>query len=683
VVPKMPPPNNPRVVKSICRMCMGFCGIDAHVVNGRLVKTTPMKEHPVNRLCVKPTAMADWLYSPERITRPMKKVNGTWREISWDEALDIVGEKLAVIKERYGAKAMVVHTGQPLIGTEVPRIAVRFCSLYGTPNYTSGASLCFAAKGLGHGLTLSDHMFPLSPSFEETACIVVWGRNPQQSKINEQARILAARRRGAKLVVVDPRATPLAKKADLHIQVKPGTDCALALGMLNVIIAESLYDRDFVERWTLGFDRLAEHVRKYPPELAAEITGVPEAQIRRFARLYASTKPATITQGVSLDHCINGVQNSRAIAALIAVTGNLDVPGGDIYNAPLGQRSLRVKGIVVVDEVIGAEYPIFNKFISETTAMPVADAILTGKPYPVKAMIVQAANPVMTWPDSGKVRRALEHLELLVVSDMFMTETAKLADIFLPAAAFLERKFIADYATKGIPLMVLSQKALEPPGDCIEDWQLWAELGRRMGYTDYFPWRNADELFSFLLEPSGVSLEQLEQSPGGILYHRLDQGRKYEQEGLGTPSGMVELFSPTLEKHGYAPLPSFTPPEPPPPDYPFTLLTGTRTVVYSHSQYQNLPRLRRLMPEPLVEINPESASKLGIADGEPVLLESPKGSITLKAMVTPDILPGVLSIQHGWGEANANLLTDFAPTDPISGYPAFKTTPCRVRKIGE
>lgn len=678
----MSPKSSPRVVKSICRMCMGFCGIDAHVANGKLVKATPMKEHPVNRLCVKATAMADWLYSPERITHPMKKVNGAWREVSWDEALGIVTGKLAGIKEKYGAKALVVHTGQPLIGTEVPRIAIRFCSLYGTPNYTSGASLCFAAKGIGHGLSLSNRMFPLSPSYEETGCIVVWGRNPQQSKIDEQASILSARRRGAKLIVVDPRATPLARRADLHIQVKPGTDCALALGLLNVIIGEELYDRDFVEHWTLGFDKLKEHVKKYTPEVAAGITGVPAPKIKRFARMYANTKPATITQGVSIDHCTNGVQNSRAIAALIAVTGNLDVPGGNTYNSPLGQNSLRVKGIVAVDEAIGADYPIFNKFVSETTAMPVADAIITGKPYPVKALIVQAANPALTWPDSSKVRQALESLDLLVVSDLFMTETAKLADIFLPAAAFLERKFTSDYATKGIPLIALSQKALEPPPDCMEDWQLWAELGRKMGYNDYFPWRNADELFSYLLEPSGVSLEQLERSPGGILYRQLDRQRKYEEEGLGTPSGKVELFSPILADYGYAPLPTFTPP-PEDPSYPFTLITGTRTIAFSHSQYRNLARLRRLMPEPLVEVNPKPAKKLGIADGEPVVLESPRGSITLQAKVTTEVPPDVLSIQHGWEEANANLLTASDPHDPISGYPGLKTTPCRVRKIGE
>ena len=239
--------------------------------------------------------------------------------------------------------------------------------------------------------------------------------------------------------MVDPRATPLAKGAALHIQIRPGTDCALALGLLNVIIAEKLYDEDFVKNWTFGFDKLKEHVKKYSPEAVEKITQVPAESIRQFARMYADNKPATISQGVSLDHCNNGVQGSRAIAILIAITGNLDILGGNIYNFLLRQTSLRIKGMVSVDEAIGARYPIFGKFTGETTSIPVADAIITGKPYPVKALIVQGCNPALTWPDSNKVGEALERLDLLVVSDLFMTETAKLADIFLPATAFPER----------------------------------------------------------------------------------------------------------------------------------------------------------------------------------------------------------------------------------------------------
>ncbi|MFB0559511.1 MAG: molybdopterin-dependent oxidoreductase [Dehalococcoidales bacterium] len=680
----MPKKNNTRVVKTYCRVCLSCCGIDAHVENGRLVKVSAMKEHPVNRLCVKAQAIPDLIYSPQRITHPMRKVNGAWQKISWDEALDIITDKLAGIKENYGAKALVVHQGEPMIATEAPGMADRFGSLYGTPNYTSGASLCFAAKGIGYGLSISRRMFPLSPSYENTRCVVVWGHNPQQAKIGEEADILAAQKRGAKLIVVDPRATPLAKKAGLHIQVRPGTDCALVLGLLNVIITEKLYDADFVNRWTLGFDRLEEHVRKYSPEVVEKVTWVPADKIRQFARMYAASKPAAISQGVALDHCINGVQNSRAVSILIAITGNLDMVGGDIYFSPLRQTSLRVKGMVSPDEAIGAQYPIFGKFTGETTAMPVAEAILSGKPYPVKALICQGCNPALTWPDSHKVRQALERLDLLVVSDLFMTETAKLADIFLPAIAFPEKKIMRDHFFEGLPLIALGNKVVEPPADCLEDWQLWAELGRKMGYADYFPWRNTDELFAYLLEPSGITLEQLEQNPGGILYNLLDRQRKYEQEGLHTPSGKVELFSQIMAEHGYDPLPTFTQPQEKLSErYPFTLITGPRVVAFTHSQHRHIARLRKLVPQPLVEINPEPAKRLGIADGERVVVESPKGSITLNAKITPDIHPQVLSLQHGWDEANANILTDSEQRDPVSGYPGLRTILCQVRKTGE
>ena len=677
--------NDTKVVKSLCHMCSSGCGIDAHVENGRLVRVTARKEYPVNRLCVKAQAIPDWLYSPERITHPMRKVDGTWRRISWDEAFDIISDSLASIKENYGAKALVVHLGEPMISTDAPRLAARFCSLYGTPNYTTGASLCFAAREIGHGLTLGKRMSPLFPSYENTRCVVVWGYNPEQSRVGEEASILSAQKRGAKLIVVDPRATPLAKMADIHIQIRPGTDCALALGLLNVIIAEELYDRKFVKKWTFGFDKLSEHVKQYPPQRVEEITLVPAKKIVQFARMYATNKPATISQGVALDHCANGVQNSRAISILIAITGNLDVIGGNIYYSPLRQTSLRVKGTVSVDEAIGARYPIFDKFTGETSAMPVADAIITGEPYPVKALIVQGCNPALTWPDSNKVRQAFRRLDLLVVSDLFMTETAKLADFFLPATAFPERKIIKDYFYEGLPLITLSNKVVEPPADCLDDWQIWCELGKRMGYADYFPWRSADELLAYLLEPSGIILEQLEQNPGGIIYRQLDRQRKYEEEGLDTPSGKVEIFSQIMVDYGYDPLPTFTEPQPGAvaESYPFILITGTRVNAFTHSRYRNIARLRKLVPQPWVEINPAPAKNFGIADGDEVVVESAKGSIKLQARITPDIHPKVLSLQHGWSEANANILTDDEQHDPISGYPGFKTILCQVRKTGE
>ncbi len=682
----MPNDSNIKIVKSLCLMCHNSCGIDAHVQDGRLVRVTPMKEHPFNRLCVKAQRMPEWLYSKERILSPLRKVDGAWQETSWDEAFDIIGNGLNDIKENYGARAVVTHLGEPTVGTHVGRIAALFCSLYGTPNFTSGASLCFVARAIGQGLTLSNRMMPLRPSYKDTRCVVVWGLNPQQSNLCEAAEISSAKKQ-AKLIVVDPRVIPLAKGADLYAQVRPGTDLALALGLLNVIIAEGLYDKAFVRDWTIGFDRLREHVKSYSPGAVEKITWIPAETIRRFARMYATNKPAVIAQGVSLDHSISGVQTSRAISILIAITGNLDVQGGNTYNS--APRLTRTKGMVDVDEAIGVQYPIFGKFTGETTSMPVPDAIITGEPYLVKALIVQGSNPILTWPNTNKVRQAFTKLELLVVSDLFMTETAKLADIFLPATTFLERKSLRDYSFSGGQFIAMSRQVVEPQGNCMDDWQIWAELGKRMGYADYFPWRNTEEFFTHMLESPGITLEQLEQNPIGILYSRPGRNQKYKEERLNTPSGKVEIFSQTMEDYGYDPLPIFIEPKSTisqpyvADESSFILISGTRVNAFTHSQHRNIAGLRRLMPEPVIEINADLAKNLGIDSGNQVLVESPRGNIELRAKLSGDIHSRVVSIQHGWNEANANILTDDKARDPISGYPAFKNISCRVLKIGD
>jgi anaerobic selenocysteine-containing dehydrogenase len=400
-----------------------------------------------------------------------------------------------------------------------------------------------------------------------------------------------------------------------------------------------------------------------------------------IARTYATSKPATIAQGVSLDHCLGGVQTSRALAILIAISGNLDMPGGDIYLPTLRMTQFRVKGNVSKDEVIGPDYPIFNRFVGETSCAPLADAILTGKPYPVKAMIVHGANPGLIWPDSNKVKEALSRLDFLVVSDLFLSETAKLADVVLPATTFWEGETLKDYQFVGLPLVVLANKVVEPLGECMDNWKIWAELGKRMGYAEYFPWQSTEELLSTLLEPSGITVEQLREHPEGVWYGDLDRKQKYLQGGLSTPSGKVELYSETMESYGYDPLPEFTEPLPEMnDDYPLILTTGARLSPFTHSRHRNVARLRKLAPYPVVEINTRTAGDLGIADGDWAKVESPNGSLRIRAKITDDIHPQVVSISHGWEEANVNLLTDSVARDPVSSYPAYKVVMCRAMK---
>jgi anaerobic selenocysteine-containing dehydrogenase len=674
------------IIKTICNLCNNFCGLDVHVEDGRIVRVRGMAEHPLHKPCVKPQGLVGLVYSKERITSPLRRVNNDWQEISWDEALDIICQRLDRIREEDGAKALAVYTGNPFIDGHVAAgLAARFCSLYGTPNFASCGSICHWAHVIGHSLTLNYNAVHLIPSFANTRCIVIWGFNPAQSNIASSAAITSARRKGAKLIVIDPRAIPLAKRADIYAQIRPGTDCALALGLLNVIIAEGLYDKRFVEEWIVGFDRLVEHVKDYSPEKVADITWVREETIEDIARTYAKSRPAIIAQGEALNHCVSGVQTSRAIATLIAITGNLDIPGGTACYPRTKRASFKVEGKVSMEEAISTEYPLFTKFVGNPTAMTLPDVLISQKPYPVRALIVDGSNPVLTWPNTDKVKDAFSRLELLVTIDFFMTETAKMAHIFLPAATFVEGQLVRGYSLRGFPLTVWGKQAIAPLGNSLPDWRIWSELGTRMGYGEYFPWRDEDELSEYLLRRSGVSLDQIKQHQGAVLYH-LVEGQEDRKEGFNTPSGKVEIYSKTMAEHGYPPLPTFEEPAESPlsrPDlaekYPLILTTGARVTAFTHSRYRNIAKLRRYCPEPFAEINIQTATALGISDGDRVVVESPRGSIELKAKLSEDIHPRVVSIQHGWAEANANILID-GGRDPISGYPSFRATLCRVTR---
>ncbi|MFH1002771.1 MAG: molybdopterin-dependent oxidoreductase, partial [Chloroflexota bacterium] len=642
--------------------------------------------------CPKSEGMIEWEYAEDRLLSPMRKVNGAWQEISWEEAFDFIAGRLQTIKERDGAKAVAVHMGNPFVATHVEKVARRFFDLYGTPNYTTGSSFCFYARTLGHSLTLEYGRVNAGPNYRDTRCTIVWGSNPEESAHLQFLRLKNLKREtGLKIIVVDPRRTNLAKLADIHARVRPGADAALALGLLHVIIEEKLYDAAFVERWTSGFDKLVTHVRDYTPEKVAAITWVPADTVRDIARAYATAKPANIAQGIATDHSVNGVQCSRATAVLMAITGNVDIPGGNTWPGKIALTNLRIPGRVDdKDGISTRQYPLFSQFTLEQTAVCLPDAILEGKPYPIKAMVVQGSNPALIWPNTSRTIEALNKLELLVVIDLFMTETAKQADIVLPSATFLEQRVFKDYRNLGIPLLLVGQKAVEPRGNCKADWKIWAELGRRMGWGEYFPWQDDEQLIGHLLEPSGITLEQFKEKPGGIFAIRPEFQRYLKAGKFGTPSGKVEIYSETMAQHGYDPLPSYRePPESPysTPElaarYPFILITGPRTRYYTHSAYRSIPALRRQVPEPLLTINARAAGELGIADGDMVAVESPRGRIELRASVVGEgeIDPRVVSIQHGWDEANANRLTDDKARDPVSGYPAFRTGLCRVNKL--
>jgi len=690
------------IVKSVCRMCHGGCGALIHVEDGKAVKIEGDPSHPVSRgyLCVKGLASLELAYHPDRLRYPLKRIDergkGKWSRVSWDEALNEVARKLLEIKERYGAEAVVFAHGT---NREYLHMVYRLAHAFGSPNVTSPGYVCYYPRVIGSIVTCGG--LPIADYDGGPRCIMIWGCNPIDTSPDEYcaAQVLRALERKPRLIVIDPRKTLLASKADLWLQLRPGTDAALALGILNVIVEEELYDREFVERWTTGFDKLVNRVKQYTPNRVEEITWVPADKIREAARLYASTKPACIHWGVKIEQNLNCTSTVRALVALMAITNNLDVAGGNMLHSP--PPVVRFTDFMLTSSLpkeqhrkrLGGEHKLASMG-SVVPPMYVVKAILEGTPYPVKAMVAIGTNPLLTWPNSKLVKEALLKLDLLVVVDLFMTPTAELADYVLPASSWLEIDDVAFYFFRAGYVMA-RRKAVDVK-ECWSDHKIIIELAKRLGLREAF-WDNVEEYLNYLLSPSRMRWNEFAEV--GFLRAPL-RYKKYEVEGFKTPSGKVELYSSILESLGFDPLPSYVePPETPfsRPDlaenYPLILTTGARSPYFFHSEYRQLPSLRRLQPDPYVEINVETAESLGIKDGDWVWIETPRGKIKQRAKLNRDIHPKVVSAQHAWWfpeepgpdhgcfKSNVNVLTSSDPPfDPCVGASILNSLLCRVYK---
>jgi len=675
-------------------LCFMVCGIDAYVKGGRLIRIEGMKEHVATKgvICPRGYHLPEYVYSPDRLKYPiMKDEDGNFRRVSWDEALGYLASKLQEIKDECGAHCVAVSVGS--IGAEnilISAFAQRWRAAFGTPNFFSIEAHCFRARIMARLFTFG--AYPLSDP-DNAECVILWGHNPDASEPPVAARLHRLVDQGLKIIAIDPKRIPLAKRG-IHVPIRPGTDAALALAMMNVIIKEDIYDKDFVDKHTTGFDELAEHVKDYAPEKVAKICGTPNGDIYKISRVFAKAKSACIEQGInSLDQHINGFQNSRAMAILQAITGNYNRPGAWCRNPLIRLADMRLP---VDGKPIGAEeYPIFHSFWGMTSPygqqMLLPEVILTGKPYPIKAMLVSGGNPVASWPDSQKLRRAFEKLDLLAVMDLFMTETARLADIVLPVCSSVETLGLAyNYGlTMGIPYVLLSKKLIEPIGESRPDWWIYSELGRKMGYGEYFPYTSDEEVVEHMLGPSGVTVKQLlEDHPEGVMFGERD----YEvPKKFRTPSGKIELYSQSLADLGEDPIPVHKEPTQSPvsapeltKEYPLILVTGARMPEYTHWQMRNIPELRKMAPDPLVWVHPDAAHDSGITDGDVIFVETRKGRIKVRVGVTEDIVPNVVSLTHGWEEEiNANNLTELDARDPVTGYAEFRNVACRIRRAGE
>lgn len=695
------------IYKSVCRVCHGGCGALVYVENNVVTRVEGDPSSPVSRgwMCIKGLRSPDIANHPDRLRTPLKRRgergDNQWEEITWESALDDIAEKVDRLRRQFGSEAIAVGQGT---GRHHYLHVVRFANALGTPNwYEPGLAQCFIPRITVSNLTyggfvVADYYGDVKPS-----CIIFWGHNPLISSADGELAIAVKRAitKGCRTIAIDPRKSETAERCEMWLPVRPGTDAALALAMINTIITEELYDRDFVEKWTIGFDELRKHIIPFTPKWAEKITWVKAEDIANAATIYATNKPGVLEWGLGIEPNVNSLQTVRAIAILRALTGNIDVPGGDI----LGMHVLR--GYPTMKEKVppesskkrlGAED--FKLLGGWRAYMPSAHipalfrAMREGVPYKINALLIFGNNPLLTVANPKNVYEGLKKLEFLVVTDLFMTPTATIADYVLPAAFWPEIEHLM-----GFPLVVenlaFAQPKIIQTGQCRQDEWIMDELSKRLNLPGSD--MTYKDIFNYQLSPTGLTFEELLKT--GYYYppHRY---RKFEDGGFRTPSRKVELYSSVLKRMGYDPLPTYTePPESPvsTPElhkkFPFILITGSRKREFFHSEHRQIPSLRKYSPDPCVDIHPSAAKESGIVDGDWVIVSSPRGEIKMKARITEKIHPSVINAEHGWWfperkeeffgvwESNANMLTnDSPPYDPAFGSYQLKGLLCNIRK---
>jgi anaerobic selenocysteine-containing dehydrogenase len=708
-----------KTMTSICGICPGGCGVNVVLVDGKVENIVPIKGHPIGVVCIRGLHSKEIIYSKDRLKYPLLRVGekgeGNFERITWDEAMDRIVHAFQKTKDEYGAEAVMSYFGRGSFESNILDIfgapdptsqgVTGFLYPFGSPNGTGVSSVCAVSYNLLAAMpTIGIPMYAAYPDFENTDLVVVWGTNPPtDSPPDKVKKVLAAKKRGARVVVIDQVRSHMAKLADQWIGIRSGTDGALALSMMHVIVNEGLYDEAFVRDWTTGFEDLRDYVQQFPPEKVEKISRVPRETIFELARSIAGAKGASLLMYTGLEYSNCGVQSIRAALCLWAITGNMDVPGGLMFRPRSPVKFPRIKldppqGV----KPIGADkYPYFCDMLKSAQFMEAPRAILQGDPYPVKTLLIFGASLLTSLPDPDMWKKCFKCLDFMVVYDRFMTADAMYADIVLPATTNYEN---VGYQRYPGGYCQLRQRVIDPIEEARSGYTFLAALAKGLGYGHLFPATDEDRL-KFAFETGPVSLEELKAHPEGVRfdagrheYRKYAKGllRKGGEPGFSTPSGKVELASSLLEKYGYDSLPVYVEPTEGPlgsPElyrkYPLVLNTGARLQSAFRSQHLNIPGLLKLQPKPHVLIHPVDAKARGIENGDKVWVESPRGRVGLWAKVTDDMMTGQVEVNVGggspihadeWREANTNYLTDYGNRDPISGFPVYKALLCDVKK---
>ncbi len=701
-----------KVISTTCISCHGGCGVRVAVEDGAIVHIEGNPDSLTKgTMCAKGLSSIQHIDNPFRLKYPMKRAGakgeGKWERISWDEALDTIAGKMKEAIEEFGPSTIAISQGT---GRGYNRYVHRLARSLGTANIITPGYVCHSPRlglyGLvtGYGRLYCDY-HGWGGEFPKTQ--IMWAKQLEISSADAEMSTwyIKSLDYAKNLIVIDPRATAYASRATLHIQPRPGTDCALALGMMNVIINENLWDKEFVDNWTFGFDELKERASPYTPEKVSEITWVPKEKIIEAARMFAIDTPGCIQVGSSLERQANCGHTLRAITCLMGLTGNIERPGSMV------SWVLPETGLI---EDFFLELPVTDEMRSRIIGIdkfkmgaartcnpdPMVKAILSGE-APIKVWFSVGGQQIVHMANTKEVVKAIEKVEFMVHCDQFMGPMAQAADIVLPSAHWLEMEDVFDMHPRF--MIEAHNKVIDPPGEAKPNIWIFNEVGKRVVPEKWFD--DVEACLDYQVK-QGKDMnwkkfkDQLVSGCWGkdqVYYkYKTDYWRK--GGGFPTPTGKFEFVSKALEEMGYDPLPQFREPGESPnstpelfKEYPVVMSSGFRQPFYFLGQYRNIPWLRGFMEYPTCQLHPETAEKYGISDGDWVWIESPRGKIRQKARVFPGILRGVLmatancfypeeppETYHGLYISNPNLLTNNNHLDPMYGSPDLTCLLCKV-----
>lgn len=787
-------------IHTYCAMCVSQCGVVASVEDGILKNVNIDPDHPNGCICVKGTAAPEIVYSPDRLkypmvrTRPKGERDPGWVRVSWDEAMELMASRLKDIKNRYGAEAVVFGTGTPSGGgiSDFFLWFQRLANAFGTPNIMASIHICNWSRDFGSQYTYG--VGTPRPDYDNARCILLWGFNPNATWPADTMRITRAKANGAKVIVIDPRRAGAVDKADIWLRVRPGSDGALAMGMIHVLLEENLYDENFVREWTNGaflvredtqrllterdfnpsghpetffvwdeksastvsyhpaggygqkavkpslsgtftftcadgkvvkcrpaFDLLRNLAAQYAPERSEERTWVPAEEVRRAARMFATEKPSCYFSWAGLEEHSDAAQINRAVCLFYALTGQFDSRGSNVLFATTPTNPIIGQELLSEEQKrrrLGyAQRPLGAACIpGRAQAYDVYRAILTEQPYAVKALVAFGSDPLVGNGDPVRGKAALEALDFYAHVDLFANPSAALADLLLPASSCWEREALKpffDTAEDTKTWVQLRPAVVGPQNESRADLEIIFDLAKQLGLGKRFFDGNIDAAYDYHLAPSGLTVQQLRGHRMGMRFQASTRYQKYAEvdsqtgqpRGFHTGTKKVEVYSTRFANAGYPPLPIFQELAVSPSgrgdqteNYPL-ILTFFRLIQFCDQQHRNIPRLRRPVREPFLEIHPDTAGPLKIVDGEWVILETVAGAIKLKAKLNSFLHPKVVTTQYGWWQeckelalpgydpfgpdgASANLVVPNDVVDPISGSVPHRSQRCRVRKEG-